>query len=115
MKEHRANCVAGQPFATEALSPGLLLNMAAVIDSRLPLPGFAICFDSFFNEVWERLASQGAELVIYPSDAPGGILLVAQAVMRTTRLGCRLTVSAWPSASPALEQEFGFTSWRVAH
>jgi len=42
--------------------------------------GFAICFDSFFNEVWERLASQGAELVIYPSDAPGGILLVAQAV-----------------------------------
>jgi len=42
--------------------------------------GFAICFDSFFNEVWQRLATQGAELVIYPSDAPGGILLVAQAV-----------------------------------
>ena len=42
--------------------------------------GFAICFDSFFNEVWQQLSSQGAELVIYPSDAPGGILLVAQAV-----------------------------------
>lgn len=42
--------------------------------------GFAICFDSFFNEVWQELSSQGAELVIYPSDAPGGILLVAQAV-----------------------------------
>ncbi|MGO8787726.1 MAG: carbon-nitrogen hydrolase family protein [Terriglobia bacterium] len=42
--------------------------------------GFAICFDSFFNEVWQRLSTQGAELVIYPSDAPGGILLVAQAV-----------------------------------
>jgi predicted amidohydrolase len=42
--------------------------------------GFAVCFDSFFNEVWQRLGAQGAELVIYPSDAPGGILLVAQAV-----------------------------------
>jgi hypothetical protein len=42
--------------------------------------GFAICFDSFFNEVWQRLSAQGAELVIYPSDSPGGILLVAQAV-----------------------------------
>ena len=42
--------------------------------------GFAICFDSFFNEVWQRLSEQGAELVIYPSDAPGGILLVGWAV-----------------------------------
>lgn len=42
--------------------------------------GFAICFDSFFNEVWQRLSSQGAELVIYPSDAPGGILLIGWAV-----------------------------------
>jgi predicted amidohydrolase len=42
--------------------------------------GFAICFDSFFNEVWQRLSSQGAELVVYPSDAPGGILLVGWAV-----------------------------------
>jgi predicted amidohydrolase len=42
--------------------------------------GFAVCFDSFFNEVWQELSDQGAELVIYPSDAPGGILLVAQAV-----------------------------------
>lgn len=42
--------------------------------------GFAVCFDSFFNEVWQELSEQGAELVIYPSDAPGGILLVAQAV-----------------------------------
>jgi predicted amidohydrolase len=42
--------------------------------------GFAICFDSFFNEVWQQLSTQGAELVVYPSDSPGGILLVAQAV-----------------------------------
>lgn len=42
--------------------------------------GFAICFDSFFNEVWQRLSEQGAELVVYPSDAPGGILLVGWAV-----------------------------------
>jgi len=42
--------------------------------------GFAICFDSMFNEVWQRLSAQGAELVVYPSDAAGGILLIAHAV-----------------------------------
>ena len=42
--------------------------------------GMAICFDSMFNEPWQRLSAQGAELVVYPSDAPGGILLVAHAV-----------------------------------
>jgi beta-ureidopropionase len=42
--------------------------------------GFAICFDSMFNEVWQRLSAQGAELVVYPSDVPGGILLIAHAV-----------------------------------
>jgi predicted amidohydrolase len=42
--------------------------------------GFAICFDLFFNEVWQRLADQGAELVIYPSDSSGGTLIRAQAL-----------------------------------
>jgi predicted amidohydrolase len=42
--------------------------------------GFAICFDVFFTEVWQRLADQGAELVIYPSDSSGGSLLQAHAL-----------------------------------
>jgi len=42
--------------------------------------GFAICFDIFFNEVWEGLAEKGAELVIYPSDSSGGNLLQAHAL-----------------------------------
>lgn len=41
--------------------------------------GFATCFDINFPEVWQRLADQGAELVIWPSAYSGGKLLQAHA------------------------------------
>jgi hypothetical protein len=42
--------------------------------------GFATCFDINFPEVWQRLADQGAELVIWPSAYSGGKLLQAHAL-----------------------------------
>ncbi len=42
--------------------------------------GMAICFDVNFPEVWERLAEQGAELVIWPSAYSTGASLQAHAI-----------------------------------
>lgn len=42
--------------------------------------GFATCFDVNFPEVWRRLADQGAELVIWPSEYSAGISLQAHAI-----------------------------------
>jgi hypothetical protein len=41
----------------------------------------AICFDVNFPEVWARLATQGAELVIWPSAYSAGTTLQAHALM----------------------------------
>jgi predicted amidohydrolase len=42
--------------------------------------GLAICFDVNFPEVWQRLADQGAELVIWPSAYSAGTSLQAHAL-----------------------------------
>ena len=42
--------------------------------------GLAICFDVNFPEVWQRLADQGAELVIWPSAYSAGSSLMAHAI-----------------------------------
>lgn len=42
--------------------------------------GMAICFDVNFPEVWERLAEQGAELVVWPSAYSAGSSLQAHAI-----------------------------------
>lgn len=42
--------------------------------------GFAICFDVNWAPAWERLANQGAELVIWPSAYSAGRSLQAQAI-----------------------------------
>ncbi len=43
--------------------------------------GLAVCFDVNFPEVWQRLAEQGAELVIWPSAYSAGTALQAYALM----------------------------------
>ncbi len=42
--------------------------------------GLAICFDVNFPEVWQRLADQGAELVVWPSAYSAGTSLEAHAL-----------------------------------
>lgn len=42
--------------------------------------GMAICFDVNFPEVWEQLAEQGAELVVWPSAYSAGTSLQAHAL-----------------------------------
>jgi predicted amidohydrolase len=42
--------------------------------------GFAICFDVNFPEVWQQLADQGAELVVWPSAYSAGTSLQAHAL-----------------------------------
>jgi len=42
--------------------------------------GMAICFDVNFPQVWQRLADQGAELVIWPSAYSAGSSLQAHAI-----------------------------------
>jgi predicted amidohydrolase len=43
--------------------------------------GVAICFDVNFPEVWQQLADQGAELVVWPSAYSAGTTLQAHALM----------------------------------
>jgi predicted amidohydrolase len=43
--------------------------------------GLAICFDVNFPEVWNRLADQGAELVVWPSAYSAGTTLQAHALI----------------------------------
>jgi len=42
--------------------------------------GMAICFDANFSNVWDLLAEQGAELVIWPSAYSAGTTLQAHAI-----------------------------------
>jgi len=42
--------------------------------------GMAICFDANFSQVWDLLAEQGAELVIWPSVYSAGTTLQAHAI-----------------------------------
>jgi predicted amidohydrolase len=42
--------------------------------------GFAICFDVNWVELWERMANQGAEIVVWPSAYSAGRTLQARAI-----------------------------------
>ena len=43
--------------------------------------GFAICFDVNFPDMWQTMADQGAELVVWPSAYSAGRALQAHAIM----------------------------------
>ena len=60
------------------MAPGL---DAPVFETDFGRLGLAICFDANFPEVWQRLAEQGAELVIWPSAYSAGATLQAHALM----------------------------------
>lgn len=60
--------------------PVNLGRQAAVIQTDFGKVGFAICFDVNFPEVWQRLADQGAELVVWPSAYSAGASLQAHAL-----------------------------------
>lgn len=53
---------------------------APVFSTDFGKVGLAICFDCNFNEVWQRLADQGAELVIWSSAYSAGTSLQAHAL-----------------------------------
>jgi predicted amidohydrolase len=53
---------------------------AAVYQTDFGRVGFAICFDVNFPEVWQRLADQGAEMVVWPSAYSAGSSLQAHAI-----------------------------------
>ncbi len=51
-----------------------------VVQTDLGRIGIAICFDVNFPEVWQQLADQGAELVVWPSAYSAGMSLMAHAI-----------------------------------
>jgi hypothetical protein len=62
---------------TPPVNPGEEVPVHAADFGRV---GFATCFDANFPEVWQRLADQRAELVIWPSAYSAGASLQAQAL-----------------------------------
>jgi predicted amidohydrolase len=60
-----------------ATSPGCDAPVYAADFGRV---GMAICFDVNFPAVWERLADEGAELVVWPSAYSAGSSLQAHAI-----------------------------------
>ncbi len=59
------------------VNPG---DSATVCQTDFGRVGFAICFDVNWVDLWERMANQGAELVIWPSAYSAGRTLGARAV-----------------------------------
>ena len=53
---------------------------ASVYTADFGKVGFAICFDVNFPEVWQSLADQGAEIVVWPSAYSAGTTLQAHAL-----------------------------------
>lgn len=53
---------------------------APVFETDFGRLGLATCFDVNFPEVWQRLADQGAELVVWPSAYSAGTSLQAHAI-----------------------------------
>lgn len=83
-RQGNVNCIYNKMYpvwATECMksgvSPGDRPQVYATDFGRI---GFAICFDVNWPAVWEQLANQGAELVIWPSAYSAGRRLQAQAI-----------------------------------
>jgi predicted amidohydrolase len=55
-------------------------SQAPVYQADFGCVGMAICFDVNFPAVWQNLADQGAELVIWPSAYSAGVSLQAHAI-----------------------------------
>jgi hypothetical protein len=62
---------------TPPVSPG---REVPVYQADFGRVGMAICFDTNFPSIWQRLADQGAELVIWPSAYSAGTSLQAHAL-----------------------------------
>ena len=60
-----------------SVEPGV---SAPVFTTDFGKVGLAICFDVNFPEVWQSLADQGAELVVWPSAYSAGMSLQAHAI-----------------------------------
>jgi len=56
-------------------------NKPVVVNTDFGCVGVAICFDVNFPDVWQQLADQGAELVIWTSAYSAGITLQAHALI----------------------------------
>lgn len=52
---------------------------APVFETDFGRAGAQVCIDGFFDDGWQRLADQGAELVVFPSATSGVAALKAQA------------------------------------
>lgn len=59
------------------VAPGA--NGVTVVETDFGRVGLAICYDLGWPELWEHLAEQGAELVVWPSAYDGGLPLQAYA------------------------------------
>ena len=55
-------------------------NTVMVCQTDFGRVGMAICFDVNWNALWEQMANQGAELVVWPSAYSAGRSLQAQAI-----------------------------------
>ena len=64
----------------EKKQPVSVGDRAPVFETDFGRLGIAICFDVNFPEVWQRLADQGAELVVWPSAYSAGSSLQAHAI-----------------------------------
>jgi len=61
-------------------NPVTVAERVPVIDTDFGRLGIAICFDVNFPEVWQELADQDAELVVWPSAYSSGTSLQAHAI-----------------------------------
>lgn len=84
----RAGAIAGiydkvYPYWSEfALQPPVDIGSAVpVFETDFGRVGLAICFDANFPEVWQALADNDAELVVWPSAYSAGTTLQAHALM----------------------------------
>jgi len=85
----RAGAIAGvydkvYPYWSEFnLQPAVALGREVpVYQADFGRVGLAICFDVNFPDVWQRLADQRAELVVWPSAYSAGTALQAHALMQ---------------------------------
>ena len=69
-KQDKVELIELEREAALNLAPGALTDMQ-VFDTPLGRIGIAICLDAFMPEVVDRLAAQGAQILVQPSANPG--------------------------------------------